>query len=606
MAVPREETQAKLDRLSAGALQHTPEQTYTVADRFEERAAQSPDHTFLIFEDERISFSELNRQANRFAHLALAKGLKKGDVAAVMLENRPEFFFAWVGLAKLGVITALINTHARGRALDHALTTTQSQFLLIGSECLEQFRSGGDATRRAGALVVPDPAQSEGLAAIPSDAEEIGAELAKASDSNPDRKLRGGLIAEEPLFYVFTSGTTGLPKAAVLSHMRWLGVGDGWKNLIGINEEDVFYCVLPLFHVAAGMSLVSSALAAGASILLRRRFSASRFWDDVRKYGVTTTQYIGEICRYLIAQPRREDDGRNPLRRMTGAGLRGDIWEEFQERFAVEEIIEGFGGSETNCNLVNVDNKPGSCGRIPFKDRSNARLVKYDLENECHVTNPDGTLLECGPEEIGELIGMIVNIPGVGAGRFEGYTDPEATEKKILRDVLQKGDAWFRTGDLFRRDEDDYYYFVDRIGDTFRWKSENVSTMEVAEALADLPGLHLINVYGVEVPGQEGRAGMAALVMNEGKSFAPKAFYQRATERLPSYAAPLFVRISSEADITATFRLRKVALRNAGYDPGNFPDPLYVRDDSSQTYLPYSEEALARLGIPPFQSPGAR
>jgi len=287
---------------------------------------------------------------------------------------------------------------------------------------------------------------------------------------------------------------------------------------------------------------------------------------------------------------------------MTGAGMTAEVWNKFIDRFGDIDIYEGWGSTEANCSTMNVDGEVGSCGRIPFKDRSNARLVKYDIENDCHIKNGQGFLSECGPGEVGEMLGMVLNIPGVGAGRFEGYVSAEATENKILRNVFAEGDAWFRSGDLFTRNEQDYFYFVDRIGDTYRWKSENVSTTEVAQALEDYEPAETTNVYGVAVPGQEGRAGMLAIRLKSGYSFDPEQLYQQVSAKLPVYAIPLFVRIIAQSDITLTFKLRKVDLQKAGYNPDSFDDPLFLLDQEAGTYKPYSDTGLKKLAIEPFKN----
>ncbi|MBV6416046.1 MAG: Crotonobetaine/carnitine--CoA ligase [Steroidobacteraceae bacterium] len=580
MVASREETQRKLDVLSAAVLKHTPEQAYTVADRFEALAAAHPDRPFLVFEDCEISYGAANRAMNRYAHFARARNLAPGDTVSVMLENRPEILYLWFALTKIGCVAALINTHIGGDALLHAIgASTQSKALFVGEECLAQLESAGGASGMASrlpVLVVDAAGDIEGMRTQP------------ANEANPPRALREGIIGESTFCLVFTSGTTGLPKAAVITHMRWLAVGDGWTALFRHGPDDVFYCVLPLYHVAAGMSLLSQVLACGGRMLLRRRFSASRFWDDVRRYGVTVTQYSGEMCRYLVNQPPRSNDREHGLRLMSGAGLNADIWRRFQQRFAVPHLVEGYGGTEINCGLMNLEGRIGSCGRLPFRERSNARLVRVDPETGDYVRNPDGTLIECEPGETGELIAMIVRLPGIGAGRFDGYTDSEATERKILRNVFRPGDAWFRSGDLFRRDEDDYYYFVDRTGDTFRWKSENVSTTEVAEALGAHPDIESITVYGVELPGEEGRAGMAAIALKPGRSFDPGSFYELASTSLPAYARPLFVRILGEADITSTFKLRKTDLQKMGALPGPDGSAVYALDAAHRTYVPRS------------------
>jgi len=598
MRVSREETQAKLAKLSAGTLQHTPGQAYTLADRFEERAAAHPDRTFIRFEDQRIRYGEFNARANRVADVGRRAGLRRGDVAALLMTNRPEFIVSWAGLAKLGVTTALVNPNVRGRALRHALDTAASRVVFVGAEslgALEELGEGFFAER----TVFVDVEGGEAVP-LPPGARLLAPELAAAADHDPPASLRAGLVAGDDLFYIYTSGTTGLPKAARLSHMRYLGVGDGMSAVSGWGPDDVILCVLPLYHGAGGMVVVSSALSQGATVVLRRRFSASRFWDEVREYGVTACQYIGEICRYLLNQPPTERDRDHPLRVMMGAGLGPDIWTEFQERFGIERIQEGWSSTEANTSLINLDNRPGSCGRIPFKELHNGRLIRYDVATDSHPRGEDGFCIECASGEVGEFIGMIPDLPDSGAGRFEGYTSAADTEAKILRGVFAEGDAWYRSGDLLRQDDEGYFFFVDRIGDTFRWKSENVSTQEVAEGLAGYPKLQVANVYGVRVPGAEGRAGMAALVFPRFEDFDGASFYAHAAARLPGYAVPLFVRLSPEAEMTTTFKLRKLELQSQGYDPDLIDDPLFVLDAAARRYVPLTAATLARVGLPRF------
>jgi fatty-acyl-CoA synthase len=289
---------------------------------------------------------------------------------------------------------------------------------------------------------------------------------------------------------------------------------------------------------------VGAALYAGATLALRRKFSAREFWNDVREYDVTHFQYIGEICRYLLNQPPRPDDRQHRMRAMIGNGLRADVWAPFVERFGVEKVIEFYGATEGNAPIINLENKLGSVGRWPLKALTNARLIRYDLDADEPLRGPGGLCVECAPGETGELVGRIPEAANDARGRFEGYTSKEATDRKVLHDVFAKGDAWFRSGDLLRQDAEGFFYFVDRIGDTYRWKGENVSTQEVAEALSSFPGLELVNVYGVQVPGQDGRAGMAALLMAPGRAFDGAAFWRHVDEALPRYAAPLFVRSS--------------------------------------------------------------
>ena len=567
----------------------------TMADRLEARAARHPHRPFLFYSERRMSWGQMNAAASRVAHWALAQGLGRGDVVALLMENRPEYLSVWMGLAKLGVVTALINTNLAGRALDHALRTAGAGHLVVGSELLDAFASlDAELAQELGVWVDPDP---EGPAdvALPAGAKDLAAALADAPDVNPDARLRREMRTGDPLFYIYTSGTTGNPKAARFSHLRFLSAGDGFAWAAGTGPGDVEYVALPLYHSAGGVVAVGRVLAGGGSLALRRRFSASQFWDDVRRYRATSFQYIGEFCRYLLAQPPRPDDADNPIRVATGNGLRPDIWREFQERFAIPRIIEFYGATEGNTVMINLDGKVGAVGYYPFKALSNARIIRYDLETDSHPRSADGFCIECRPGEPGEMIGRISRADWMGAGRFEGYTSQEDTERKILRDVFSKGDAWFRTGDLLYEDAEGYYYFVDRTGDTYRWKGENVSTQEVAEILSGFPGLDMISVYGVQVEGHGGRAGMMAFVPREDAAFDGKAFYAFTEQALPRYAAPLFVRVLREAQVTGTFKLRKVELQREGYDPGAIGDPLFVRDDAAKAYVRLGPEILAAI-----------
>lgn len=596
--VSREQTQASIDRFYASVAAPAPTPNWTVMDAFERVASRQPAHACLIYDDRPISYGELDRLAGRYAALAAEAGLRQGDVAAVMVENRPEFFAAWMGLAKLGVTAALINTFARKRALEHAIAETRSRVLFIGAECLEQLLEVEPTPAGVRVFVIPDG--DAPLPPMPSACTNVASCIGSYAPVTDAAERRRNVRPTDACFLVFTSGTTGLPKAARISHRRYLGVGEGWKAIANLGPDDVFYCTLPLFYGAALYSLFSTSIAAGGTTLVRRKFSTSRFWADVHKHRATVFQYVGEVCRYLVNAPETEGEDRHGLRVLLGSGMGVDVWAQFTRRFGPHmRIFEGWGATESNGNMTNYDNKPGSCGRIPFRERSHLRLVRFDTETESHPRNAQGQFIECAAGEVGEIICQISKADGTIVSPFEGYTNAAETQKKVLSDVFEPADRWWRSGDLFRRDEDDYFYFVDRIGDTFRFKAENVSTTEVTQQLSQaLPEVELLNVYGVPVPTLGGQAGMAAVVMKPGHAFDAARWYEVATRELSHFAVPLFVRVSREAELTANYKLRKVDLRQQGFDPRKVPDPLYVVSHRQRRYVPLDEAALADLGIP--------
>lgn len=591
--ISREESQARLDRRAAMASPFRTSQTDTTAERVEASALKYGERIAIHYLAQRVTYAELNARINQAAHALHGLGVRRGDVIALCVENRPAFIYAWLALSKIGAIVAFLNTNVTGRVLAHALQATGAKRVIVGEECLAQFQSP-ELPDDLVCWMLPEEAGAVLREAVASTHLNLAALADRAARDNPPASWRAGLTAGDPAVYIFTSGTTGLPKAALISHARWLLTGDVMGETMTVGVNDCFYCFLPLYHGAASLSACATALAAGASLAIRRKFSKREFWHDVRRYNVTICQYVGEICRYLLIDAPRADDRQHSLRKMVGAGMSTEIWEKFIERFGAMQIFEGWGATEANANTINLDNRVGSCGRVPFWEKTNLRIVRFDIETETHLRNADGWMQQCPPGEPGEAIGRIYNIPDSMAGRFEGYTSAEASEKKILRDVFEPGDAWWSSGDLLRYDEDGYCWFVDRIGDTYRWKSENVSTLEVADNLADLPGLEMITVYGVQVPGFEGRAGMAALVMQAGCAFDAAAFFALTSERLPKYAHPLFVRITPEVDMTGTYKLRKVDLKREGYDASVISDPLLVRDAQARTYVPLTEAALQR------------
>ena len=564
---------------------------YTAADLIERRAATSPDDVFVRFEGRELRYGAFNAAANQVAHWALARGLGKGDVVALLMQNRPEYLTLWAGLAKVGATTALVNTQLTGRALAHALGEAGARVVVLGAECLASWSSLSDATPTDVELLIASDPGGTPAPTLPPRARRLEDATAQQPDTNPPRRIRSTLRGGDPLFFIYTSGTTGLPKAARFSHSRFMG-GGTYALLAGFRKTDSLYCALPLYHTVGGVMCVNAVLRSGGTLALARRFSARRFWDDVIELGATAFQYVGELPRYLLDQPAHPLEQRHQIRFCVGNGMRPEVWERFRDRFRIPHVVEFYGATESNVSMVNLDDRVGSVGKPPLGLR--VALLRYDGESQDLVRDAAGRPLACREGEIGELIGRISEGRTV-AGRFEGYTSGEATESKILRNVFARGDAWFRSGDLMRRDREGYFYFVDRIGDTFRWKGENVSTQEVADVIGELPGIELCAVYGVQLPGADGRAGMAALVLRDGCALDAVALYAHVAQRLPGYARPAFVRVLAAADLTGTFKIRKGALQREGFEPAAPSDRVLFRDDTQHAYLPLTQEIRERI-----------
>jgi len=560
-----------LARIAPDAAKSRPSSTTTVPDRFEKVVDDHGTNIAIIdaYDDGRqVTFAELDAHANRVAHWAIDQGIGKGDVVALLMFNRPEFVSTWMGLAKVGAVSALINTNLTGEPLRHSISVSGAEHLIVDVELLGQWTEAG-----AGADLTE---WHWGGSDSPGNFDDA---LAEQSDRRPDASVREGLINGDRLFYIYTSGTTGLPKAARFSHGKFQGVAGGAAGILGFKGDDRMYITLPLYHTAGGVMALGAPLLSGGTAIITRKFSASRFWDDCVQYRATTFQYIGELCRYLANSPSHPLERAHQLRVCLGNGLRPDVWPTFQERFKVPRIIEFYGATEGTSSLFNLDNRVGSIGRLrpALAKRMGIHLVKYDVEADDIVRDAKGRVIEVGPNEPGEAISRITRVVP-----FEGYSDDEASEKKILRNAFNDGDTYFRTGDLLSRDEDGYYFFVDRIGDTFRWKGENVSTAEVASVLGACDGVKEANVYGVEVPGADGRAGMATLVVDD--SFSPESVQSHVTANLAAYARPLFLRIQTEVEITATFKHRKVDAVAEGFDPA-LPDPIWFFDSAEGAYV---------------------
>ena len=562
------------------SIESNPEQIVPL--QIAEFAKKNPDSVAIYYEDKEITYRDLIDRSNKYAQWFLNNNLSKGDVVALMMENRPEFLACWIGITQAGGTVALINTNLSGQPLDYSLGISQASNLILGSELLENFLTTSDETKSN------FKTWTQGNYNDSNYFEDLDKYLNNLSAAKPEVDYK--ITNDDDALYIYTSGTTGNPKAATISHKRLRLMMMGFKGAIQPNKNDRVYNVLPLYHSAGGVIAVGLALTSGASLVLKRKFSVNEFWDDVHKYKVTIFQYIGELCRYLLNAPFHKHEKDHNLRMVSGNGLRPDIWNDFKERFNIKNILEFYGATEGNVSLMNYDGKSGAIGRIPkyMQKILNVHIIKFDVEKEEPIRDENGFCIPCDVNEIGEAIGEIV-LPG----SFEGYVDKEATRKKILVDVFTEGDQYFRSGDLLSKDELGYVYFVDRIGDTFRWKGENVATSEVAEAFAGFDGILETNVYGVSIPGSDGKAGMAALSTN--RDINLENLYQSLSSSLPSYAQPLFLRIKKEIEITGTFKHRKVELVKDGYNPEEIKEPMYFCDHKAQTYLPLDQELYNKI-----------
>lgn len=576
--------------LLLSARKAAPDKSIDYSDFLEGHFRNHANQPALIGESGSLSWGELDAFANRIARWALSEGLARGELVALLMENRPEYIGIWLGLSRIGVVTALMNTNLTGDRLAHCMREAGARYWIVGTELSDAAASA--VTRLAdvpqvlvaGRIGAPIEVSEEiptSLSQVAPDARAFDGLHLGQSSAAIDAKARAGRRGSDGLFLIYTSGTTGLPKAARISHSKALVSGIlAWKSQ-GLTPNDRTYCCLPLYHSAGGMMAVGGALLSGGTLVIARRFSAKRFWSDCAQHDVTAFQYIGELCRYLLNSPSHPDERRHQIRCAIGNGLRPEVWAPFQERFGIPRILEFYGATEGNFALINISGKIGAVGQFPkfFRKAVGIEIVRFDIESEELVRGEDGFCQKCDFDEAGELLIKITD-----ATRFEGYTDESATEKKVLRNALEEGDAYFRSGDLLRLDSEGYFYFVDRIGDTFRWKGENVATSEVAEVLSGVVGIEEANVYGVEIKHTDGRAGMAALVTND--DFDIDALSARVEQGLAPYARPIFVRILSQMDVTGTFKHRKIDLVREGFDPAKLSDRLYFRDPAEGRYVP--------------------
>ncbi len=551
----------------------------------ERNAQEYVDNILIKFEDITYTYKEFNEWVNRYAHYFISLGMKKGDVVELMMTNRPEYLMIVYALGKIGAITSLINIDLREQSLAHCLNLTPGKLIIVDENCYESFsavQSELDLSEDQILYFVPD----QGLISIPENFIDLSQEVKKFPTENP--LTTKDVKPSDIITYIFTSGTTGFPKATKFAHATLVGAYYGFGESIGeFTSEDTMYVSLPLFHSNTLAVGCSSAFAGGAALAIARKFSINHFWDDIRKSNATAFNYVGEICRYLMNQPPKPDDADNPVRIVIGLGLRPEIWTKFKERFNIQKVGEYYSATEavgSFANLLNFDRTVGCC-------LSSYAIVKYDHDVEAPIKNNEGFMERVSLGESGLLLFQIV-----GNVEFRGYTDKEATEAKVFHDVFEKGDMWFNTGDLMRDIGNDHAQFVDRLGDTFRWKGHNISTTEVEKILNSFEQVMLSTVYGVQIPGTDGRAGMAAIVPSSSVGdFDLKGLTEQLIQNLPPYGVPIFLRMKSQLSTTSTFKLKKGQLKKEGFDIEKIEDHIYVLTPLESEYKSLTKDIYENI-----------
>src|ERR1700674_877347 len=561
--------------------------TRVFPDVIEDAAQRFGDAPALLCEHERLTYRSLSERSNRYARWALDQGLNKGDTVCLMMPNRPEYVAVWLGITRAGGVVSLLNINLVGSSLGHCIDIVAPKHIIVAAQLLDTFNTARPLL------------QGRPTVWLHGEGNHDFARVDQAIDNLPgsplDASERRPLTIEDNALFIYTSGTTGLPKAANINHYRLMLASHGFAGVMNTSASDRAYVSLPMYHTVGGVVGPGSLLITGGSVFIREKFSAREFWDDVVRNECTVFMYIGELCRYLVNTPPHPLETKHRLRLACGNGLRPDVWNAFKGRFRIPQILEFYAATEGNVSVFNFTGKPGAVGRIPWflAHRFPTVIVQFDVESEQPVRNAQGFCIPCKPNEAGEVIGKILKDPTKPGSRFEGYAEKTATAQKILRDVFEKGDAWFRTGDIMKQDESGYFYFIDRVGDTFRWKGENVSTFEVAEVMTAFPGILEAVVYGVRIAGKDGRAGMASLRLEGELDLA--AFHEYLIKHLPKYARPLFLRIGDDIEITSTFKQRKVNLVEQGFDPSKTPARIYFNDPEKRAFVPLDPPLYARI-----------
>jgi fatty-acyl-CoA synthase len=559
----------------------------------DELAVQHMDAPALLSDRECLTYRQLAQRTNQYARWALDQGVTKGEVVGLLMTNRPEYLAIWLGITKVGGVVALLNINLAGQSLAHCIDVVSPKHFIVAAELADQFRTAlpylsATPTVWNHGEKYRDGDEYRGRIDLEIE-QKSGASLSKNEYRPPD--------IEDRALYIYTSGTTGLPKAANISHARVMQWGHWFAGMTGAQSTDRLYNCLPMYHSVGGVLAPGAILAAGGALVIREKFSASSFWNDVTHWDCSMFQYIGELCRYLLHVAPTANETGHRIRMACGNGLAPEVWDRFKDRFCIPQILEFYAATEGGVSLFNVEGKRGAIGHVPayLAHRFSPALVVIDVDKEEPVRNAQGFCIRCAPNESGEALSKVVHDSSNIGSRFEGYSSQAASESKVLRDVFEPGDVWVRTGDLMRKDEQEYFYFVDRIGDTFRWKGENVATSEVAEAICAYPGVKHANVYGVRVPSVEGRAGMATLVAEDDLDL--DEFRRHLINRLPPYARPLFLRIRTNMDLTGTFKYAKTDMVRQGFNPAASSDVVYFDDLESGAFITLDQAMYERIQL---------
>ncbi|XP_069348679.1 long-chain fatty acid transport protein 6 [Eulemur rufifrons] len=557
----------------------------TVLDAFLSQARRQPRKPFIIYEGDVYTYQDVDKTSSRVARVFLNhSSLTKGDTVALLMSNEPDFVHVWFGLAKLGCVVAFLNCNVRSTSLLNCIRTCGPQALVVGADLLGTVEE-----------ILPDLPKDISVwgmkDSVPQGIISLKEKLSTSSDEPIPHSYHVVSSLKSTCHYIFTSGTTGLPKAAVVSQLQAMQGSAGlWA--FGCTADDIVYITLPLYHSSGALMGIGGCVNLGATCVLKKKFSASQFWSDCKKYNVTVFQYIGELCRYLCKQPKREGEKDHQVRLAVGNGMRSDVWRQFLDRFGNIKMCELYGATEGNIYFMNHTGKIGSVGRTNFFYRLffKFELIKYDFQKDEPMRNEQNW---CSCVKKGEP-GLLIS-PVNAKHPFFGYAGSyEHTKNKLLFDVFKKGDVYFNTGDLMVQDQN-FLYFWDRIGDTFRWKGENVSTTEVAIVIGMLDFIQETNVYGVAVSGYEGRAGMASIILKPNKSLDLKKVYEQVVASLPAYACPRFLRIQEKMEMTGTFKLQKYQLVEDGFNPLKISDPLYFMDNLEKSYVPLTKEICDQI-----------